>query len=247
MLVSALRCRGCDLETQAEVARRLAYVRAEQRRPEAVRALLPAFLTWGEQAGGLAYGEELVNAGSMLIRVNDFAGGAKLTEQSLHYLSKGDGRFYISAVYNLARCRLELAATDAELNSCIELVNEASRHVEAGTYTELRLHWLRAKLLQRLGQLDASLEEFEIARAGINAHSVGMDQALLMVDLAELHLERGDPAAARQLALNSFPILHELRANQEAYRALRTLHRAAQDDALDSAVVAAVRDRLSAT
>ena len=31
-----------------------------------------------------------------------------------------------------------------------------------------------------------------------------------------LYLDRGDPDAARELALGSFPILHELRTNPDA-------------------------------
>ncbi len=234
----------CDLEIHAEVARRLAYLRAEQRRPAAVRNLLPAFLEWGEQVGGRAYAEELVGAGAILIRIGDFTTAARLTETALEYLPAGLDPFYVSAIYNLADCRLELASTKAELEAGLELVEEASRYIEAGTYHELQLHWLRGKYFRRQGRLEDSLNELETARTGINAKGDGMDQALFMLDFADLYLDRGERKAARRLALSSFPTLKLLRTNPEAYRALQTFHRAAQDETLDSAVIASVREQL---
>ncbi len=235
-----------DLEAQVEVARRLAYLRAEQRRPKDVHALLPLFLEWGERLGGREYAKELVGAGAILIRIHDFATAARLTEIALTHLPASHDPFYVSATYNLANCRLELALSEADFASGFELVREAAHYIEAGTYLDLRLHWLRGKYLFRQGGLDESLSAMETARVGIDASGDGMDQALLMLDLADLHLLRGDPEAARQLALSSFPTLKLLRTNPEAYRALQTFHRAAQDEALDSAVVATVRDRLDA-
>ncbi len=233
-----------DLETRAEVARRLAYLRAEQRRPDAVRGLLPGFLEWGEHVGGRAYGEELVGAGAILIRVKDFTIAARLTKNSLAYLPPNGDSYYLSAIYNLAYCHLELASTEAELAPGLELMKEAWIYAEAGTYPELRLHWLRGKYLRRQGRLEESLEALETARFGIDTRSDGMDQALLLLDLAELHLERGDPQAARQLALSCFPTLKLLQTKPEAYGAMQMFRRIAQDDMLDSELIASVRDRL---
>ncbi len=236
-----------DPETEAYVARRLAYLKAEQRRPYSVKPLLNVSLDWGARLGGRAYGEELVGAGAILMIVSDYESAAPLTEASLSYLPRNGDRYHLSAVFNLARCRLELDSTPADLDAAARLALEAERYIEAGTYPEYRSHWLRGLLLQRLGQLDQSLEALTFAQTGIDARPNGLDQALLMLDLAELHLERGDAEAARQLALSSFPTLKLLRTDLEAYRALRTFHRAAQDEALDSAVIASVRDRLDAS
>ncbi len=235
-----------DLETQACVTRRLAYLRAEQQRPAEVRRLLPVCLAWGRQAGGRDYGEELVGASAILIIVNDFESAGPLAEASLDYLPRNGDRFHLSAVFNLARCRLELDSAPADLEAAVRLSLEDERYVEAGTQPELRLYWLRGLLFHRLGMHAASLEALSFARAGIDARPNGIDRALIMLDLAELHLDRGDRQAARHLALSSFPTLKLLRKNPEAYRALQTFHRAAQDEALDLAVIAAVRERLRA-
>ena len=235
-----------DPETEAFVARRLAYLRAEQRRAHRVKPLLNISLDWGRKVGGFAYGEELVNAGAILMIVNDFESAAPLTEASLSYLPRNGDRFHLSAVFNLARCRLELDSSPADLEASVRLAVEAERYIVPGTYPEFRSHWLRGLLLQRLRRLDESLEALTFAQKGIDARPNGLDRALLMLDLAGLHFDRGDPEAARQLALSSFPTLQLLRGDLEPYRALQTFHRAAQDEALDSTVVAAVRDRLAA-
>lgn len=244
LMTAARKVSRSNLQACADIARRLASLRADQRRPDAVKSLLPVFLEWGRREGGRAYGEELVGAGAILIKVSDFDSAASLTEESLKYLPANGDSYYLSAIYNLANCRLELGATEADFLTGLKLLKEASTYVKAGTYPELRLHWLSGKYLRRLGRLEESLTSLETAREGIEARADGMDQALLMIDLAELHLERGCPEVARHLALSSFPILKLLRTAPEAYRALQTFHRAAQDEALDSAALSAIRDRL---
>ncbi len=233
-----------DLKTQACVARRMAYLRAEQRRPTAIKPLLAVCLEWGQLVGGFAYGEELVNAGAILIIVSDFEAAAPLTEASLSYLPRNGDRFHLSAVFNLARCRLELDSEAADLDAAVRLSLEAEQYIEAGTYPELRLYWFRGLLLQRLGLYEESLEALTFAQAGIDARPNGLDQALLMLDLAELHLERGSQEAGRRLALASFPILKLLRTTPEVYCALLEFHQAAQDEALDASVIRSVRKRL---
>ncbi len=236
-----------DLQTQRAVARRLAYLKAEQRRPEDVTPLLDACLKWGKEVGGWAYGEELVNAGAILIILGDFERATPLTETALSFLPRDGDRFHLSAVFNLARCRLELDSSVEDLEAAISLLLEAASYIESGTYPEFKLFWVQGLLLQRLGRFKESLVILETAQAGIEAGPNGLDQALLMLDLADLHLDLGNPQSAQQLALSSFPTLKLLRTNPEAYRALKTFHRAAQDKALDSALIASVRDRLRAS
>ncbi len=244
LIAAARTVPGDDLEVRAEVARRLASLRADQRRCDHVKNLLSICLEWGREAGGRTYGEELVGAGATLVKVKDFTTAAAVTAESLEYLPANGDFYYFSAIYNLAYCHLELASTEAELAPGLELMKEAWTYAEAGTLPELRLHWLRGKYLRRQGRLEESLDAMETARVGIDARSDGMDQALLLLDLAELHLERGDPQAARQLALSCFPTLKLLQAKPEAYGAMQMFRRIAQDEVLDSAVIATVRDRL---
>ncbi len=182
-----------------------------------------------------------------MIRIYDFSTAARLTEESLNYLPANGDQYYVSAIYNLANCRLELALTEADLATGFELVKEVSKYLRSNSDLQPWLYWLRGKYFHRQGRLEDSLKELQAARAGIDTRGDGMDQALLMLDLADLYLDLGNPQTAQQLALSSFPTLKLLRTNPEAYRALKTFHRAAQDKALDSALIASVRDRLRAS
>ncbi len=80
-------------------------------------------------------------------------------------------------------------------------------------------------------------------RVGCN----GFDRALLLLDLTDLHLERGDPAAAHKVALSSFGVMAALRNEPEALRAMKALHRAAQALTLDRTTVRSVRRALLAS
>ncbi len=80
-------------------------------------------------------------------------------------------------------------------------------------------------------------------RVGCN----GFDRALLLLDLTDLHLERGDPAAAHKVALSSFGVMAALRNEPEALRAMKALHRAAQALSLDRTTVRSVRRALLAS
>ncbi len=105
----------------------------------------------------------------------------------------------------------------------------------------MRWYWLNAKLLQRLGKLDASLTAMAAAYAEIDRLSDAFDSALLLLDLTDLHLERDELDAARHVALSSFGVMSALRNEPEALRAMQALHRAAQALSLDRATVRSVR------
>lgn len=100
------------------------------------------------------------------------------------------------------------------------------------------------KIEHRLGRLDASLRLLDIARRGIDERGDGYDRALVVLDLAEVHLDRGDATSAQALARSSFGILSALRKDAEAYKAMQIFYRAGVALALDRATVHSVRERM---
>ncbi len=236
-----------DHRTRAEVLRRLATLRAEQRRPQEAKALLPVFLAWARRLGGLRYGEDLLAAGAILIVISDPKAAVPLLEEALSYLPANGDRLHVSAVYNLCRCHLDLSTEPATLNRAVELAREAERLIEPGDYTGLKMQWLTGQLHHRLGDFDAALGAFTAVLPGIEAANKPFDQALLLVDLAEIHLERGSVALARKTALSGFPLLHQLRAMPEAFKAFRLLQRASETPGRDlKALLSIVRQQLLA-
>ncbi len=236
-----------DVRGHAEVARRLADLRADQRRgPEAVELMAEALAYW-RGIGGRELGKRLCTSGSILIRLHAYREAAADLEESLTLLPANGDRFHLSAVFNLAVCRLELSSSRTELKAAECLVAEAASLLEPGTLAEIRWHWLAGKLLWRMGRLDSGLAELETARAGIDQRSTGFDRALLLLDLTDLHLERGEPATAHHVALSSYAVMAALRNEPEALRAIEALHRAAQALSIDRATVSSVRRALIAS
>ena len=230
-----------DDRATAGVARRLAILRADLGQETQARQLLRAVLARSGETGGRWYGQELTDAAGILIRFSDFRTAARYLEKALRLLPPTGDRFHLAAVCNLARCHLELATTDQELHQARTLIRKAAPLAEPGSFYELRLTWVNGKLLRRLGHLEESLRVLESARAEFDQRADRFDRALLLLDIAELHLERSDPESAHTVALSSFAILSALRDQPDAYRAIMVLYHAALDSALDLPTVKSVR------
>ncbi len=236
-----------DARGRAEVARRFADLRADQRRGDEARELMDDVLAYWRRFGGRELGKRLCTSGAILIRLNAYREAVSHLEESLALLMPNGDRFHFAALFNLAVCHVELSPGQSKLEAGQGLLAEAIQFVEPNSLLKLRCHWLDGKLLWRLGQLEEGLIKLEEARIGIDERSNGFDRALLLLDLTDLHLERGDPGAAREVALSSFGVMTALRNEPEALRAMKALHSAAQALALDRATVRTVRRALLAS
>ncbi len=162
-------------------------------------------------------------------------------EEAVTLLAPNGDRFHTAALFNLAVCRLELSSDRAGLDAAKRLTAEAGRLIKPGTLQEIRWHWQCGRLFQRYGRLDDSLDELTAAHGQIDRLSDAYDQALLLLDLTDLHLERGEAEQARHVALSSFGVMAALHNEPEALRAIRRLHQTAQALSLDRAAVRSVR------
>ena len=242
-LMWAARVAETDL-AKMDVERRLATLRATQGRSAEARRLLPSFLRRARRFGRKTYAEELVAAGAVLVIIGDYERAAQLNVEALGYLPPRGDALHLSAVGNLCRCRFELAANPAELKDAERLAREAEALI-GDDYTRCKFLWVRALLCHRLGEGEAALETLLSARPGIDASGKPLDRALVLVDLAHLHLELGELEKACRLALESFPLLGQLKTRPEPYQALRLMQRAAESRVLDAEILASVRSTLS--
>ena len=176
--------------------------------------------------------------------IKDYKGAEGYLRESLKLLPMNGDKHHLSAVGNLAHCRLEVSCSPNELVEVMELTSQAAHLIEVGSYHELRLRWLVGRLLHRLGRFDEGLELLESARRGIDERGDGYDRALVVLDIAALHLDRGDAASAQELARSSFAVLSALRQDDPAYKAMQIFYRAGVALALDLATVQSVRQRL---
>ncbi len=228
-----------------DTARRLATLRATQGRPAEARAMLPSFLERARRIGGKVYGEELVAAGAIMLESMDLRRAAELTKEALDHLPLHGDSIHLSAVANLCHCQIELAASPSGLKEAERLALKTESLI-GDDYTRSKFLWLRARLQQRLGEGEAALETLEAARPEIDATGKPLDRALLLVDLADLQLQLGETEKARSLALESFPLLSQLKTRPEAYKAIRNLQQAAESRALNAEILASIRSDLSA-
>ena len=233
-----------DDRGRVDIALRMAVLRAEEKKEPEARELIQAVLQASRTHGGRQRAEHSVSAAGIFIALSDFRAASHHLEEALTVLPANGNRFHLAAVYQLARCRLELASTPGELQLAAALVRKASRLAEPGSLYELRLIWMNGNLLRRLERYDESLAALEHVRDEIEQRGDAFDRALLLLDLAELHLERDDPRAAREVALSSFGVLSALRNRPDAFRALKILHRSATEVALDLPTLETVRSAL---
>ena len=236
-----------DARQHAELAERLAYLRADQGRESEARSLVELFLAEARPAGGVNLGRRLVAAVTILLRFGSYRAATGMATEALLHLPPNGDRFHLSAIFSLAKASLG-ASSRSRILAALDVVNEALETVAPGSFPWLRLNWLAGNLLRcpTLERYEEALAALEIARAGIDRRSNPFDRALLVVDIAELHLDRGDPESARDLARGSFSILSGLRNWPEAYRALKSFYLAANDLTLEPSLLAAVRDRILA-
>ncbi len=226
-------------------AERLAYVRADQGREAETRELVRFFLGQARLGNRVNLGQRLTAASSIMTRFREYAAVATLAKEALSLLPPNGDRYHLTALSNLAKAR-QGAPSVASLLDALGLVQETLLRVEADSFPWLRLHWLAGDLLRSpdLQRYDEALAAYEIAQMGIEQRGDPFDRALLIVDLAELHLDRGVPEDARDLARQSFRVLGELRNWPEACRALHSFYRAATELKLERSLLDSVRQRL---
>lgn len=246
LAIAARMAPRSNVRLRADIARRLAYLRAEQRRAREARRLIGPAVEFAGRLGGLEFGRALVDRSAVLMGIGDFAAAAQDLEQAFALIPANGDRYYLAAVVNLARCRLELGSSPVELHEVVELTIAAARFIEPGSHPETRHRWLVGLLLGRLGRYTESLAALAQAHEELCGRGHDFDRALIILDIAELHIERGEPESAREVAISSFGILSALRSEPDAFRAVKTLYRAALELSLDLPTIRSVRKALLA-
>jgi tetratricopeptide (TPR) repeat protein len=103
--------------------------------------------------------------------------------------------------------------------------------------TELRLEWLETRIAQRSGRWPEAEHRLGGLLQRFIACGLGYESALVMLDLASLHLEQGKRAEIRRLAEDVLPVVLSLDIHRQAAAALVTFQQAAQGDRVTRALV----------
>ena len=107
--------------------------------------------------------------------------------------------------------------------------------------SRIRLRWIEAKLALATGQAASATEELRAVRDALVEVDLGFDAALACLELALLHLERGDHEAAKTLAVEMLPIFQAQDVPRHALAALTVFQQAASQQQLSVALVAHIQ------
>ncbi len=139
--------------------------------------------------------------------------------------------------------RHELAWFLAESGSC----TQAQRQLDAvrkdlpaseDPRTELCIEWLEARIDLRSRRWQEAEPRLDSVLQRFVAGGHGYEAALVMLDLAGLHLEQGKRSAIQDLAEDVLPVVLSLDVHRQAAAALVSFQQAAEDDRVTRALLA---------
>jgi len=234
---SALLAQGSLAEVPgADLASLLASLRIDQARyPEARRLL-------GEARETYEAWQDTENVGRVLLKLGLVAGysgesdeAVRVFDQATEVLAEsGRPRLVLQAHHNLANWLLEgghpLEAL-ARFREALPLYERFTGEPSSG----LRRRWLEGKIHGGLGDLDTARAAFEEVRTEAARRELGYELAMVSLELAVLHLERGDTAAVRHLAGELVPSFHSRDLHRHALGALYLFQYAALADTATAA------------
>ena len=160
---------------------------------------------------------------------------ARAIETARHALDRlrrvDDPRLYMCARYNLARYLVEAG----ELREAADILAKEADLFQKfpEPWTQLRVTWLRGKILAGRNNLAAAEKTFIEVRDGFLAEGVGYDAAMVSVeDLAPLYLQTGRTEDVKRLAEEISPIFAAADVHREALAALLLFQKAARQETL---------------
>jgi tetratricopeptide (TPR) repeat protein len=172
----------------------------------------------------------LLSLGLVHYMRHDFAPAIAVTEEALSLLgSSAEDWLRGYAHYNLAHHLHAAGETDraeVELAAHEDLIQSASDQLAN------LLVWLRARIAWSRDDPETAEQLFTEARRLALERGIAWDASLVALELALVHLVRGQAAPAKELALEAIGVFAEQQVERETRAALELLEAAARRDAL---------------
>lgn len=108
----------------------------------------------------------------------------------------------------------------------------------------LRVLWLEGVVRRSLGQVELAEQALAQVREGFISSGIGLDVALVSLDLATLYLETGKTDEVRRLAVETMPIFASRRVQRELLMAWQLFKEAAEKDMATLHLINEVADRI---
>jgi tetratricopeptide (TPR) repeat protein len=227
-----------------ELASLEASLRYDQRRLAEADALLDEAARYFERIGdGSGLVKVLVQRGSIHYASQEFERAIPWYEAAVSAVTfDSHPRVTLSARHNLVLCLCAVGQPQAAR----ELIEESrSLYQSLGDPTTLNLlRWAEGKVAAALGEDAAALERLRGTRDAYAERGLEFDAALVGLDLAEVHLGRGETADVKRIADRMAVALAERGVDREAARAVALLRKAALAEAVTVDLIARTRSAL---
>jgi tetratricopeptide (TPR) repeat protein len=228
---------GEDAYTEALILSFKASLRSTQGRYDEAAHLLDGAIAIYRQA------KDRHEEGRALILKGTALGYAGRHREAVRLIRKGLSRidlFRESRLLVAARHNLILFMTDGGLHQeAADSLSETRRlYLDLGERMNLvRLRWLEGKIARELGRLEEAEAALTEARSSFLAEDIGIDAALVSLDLAIVYMQRGETAALQQVAAEMGPIFAAVDVLPEAAAAVVLFQRAAEEEQVTRALL----------
>jgi tetratricopeptide (TPR) repeat protein len=190
--------------------------------------------------------DEPENVGRTLLQIGLCAGYSGAAEEAVATFERaaavldplGDDRMILYARHNLTDWLVETG--DAlEALSRYETARPLYDRLAADPWVALRRRWLEGRIHAGLGDLPTALSVLDEVRAEAARRELAYEHAMVTLELAILHLDRGDLWAARELASGLLPVFRSQELHRHALAAVYLFdHATRQENAAATATLA---------
>jgi len=173
------------------------------------------------------WGKALITRGFLLGVANDLEAAIRLLSEGIGLIDrKTDPRLLVAAHHNLT---LYLAESGRYEEAMRLLEQTRPLYQELGDRMNLlRLQWLEGKIATALGNLGEAETLLQEVRQELIEREIGLDSALLSLDLARIYARQRRGAEMRKLAEEMLPIFQSRDVHREAIAALLVFQKAAE-------------------
>ena len=245
---AAARRPVADPEVEVELNSLEASLRTDQRRFSAASDLLDRSIRVQQAAGderGLA--RSLVQKGICLAETGDYAAAAGAQREALGLLTaEADEDLVLCAVSNLA-----LSLCDAGSHAAAREVLVAHRPLfdrhGHDAWGSLRLRWLEGRIALGLGETGKAERLLRAVRDGYLDRTLGVEAALVSLDLAMLYHEQGRTPELKRVARLIQPVFESRDVHREAIAALMLFQKAVAAERVTAEAIRKLRGYLRST
>jgi tetratricopeptide (TPR) repeat protein len=219
---------GEDAYTGAEILSFKASLwNSQGRYLEAAALLDPVIMVYREAKDGHREARAIVKKATSLSYAGRHAKAIRLVRQGLSKIDIfEEPRLLVSARHNLIGYLNEVGRHEEALRA---LAETRGLYLQLGERTPLvRLRWLEGKIVRALGQAQEAEAAFREVRDELVRMRLGLDAALVSLDLAMVFLEQGRTAELKQLAAEMIPLFESRDDHQKALAAFLLFQKAAE-------------------